>query len=131
MEEFDYKKFLVENRLTPNSRLLRENNNNTPIPDVNGIVNDVQSLATKALEDFDLVSNNADEIGVEDGEVDETHQSIDFAGITAFIVPKGGYPEWGNFKQTFASETNDGEYVEGRAWWKRYPQEGYDIIFFV
>jgi hypothetical protein len=24
MEEFDYKKFLVENRLTPNSRLLNE-----------------------------------------------------------------------------------------------------------
>lgn len=38
MEEFDYKKFLVENKLTPNSRLLRENmegveiNGNTPIP---------------------------------------------------------------------------------------------------
>ena len=38
MEEFDYKKFLVENRLTLNSRLLRENmegvkiEGNTPIP---------------------------------------------------------------------------------------------------
>ena len=38
MEEFDYRKFLVENKLTPNSRLLSENmegveiNGNTPIP---------------------------------------------------------------------------------------------------
>jgi len=38
MEEFDYRKFLTENKLTPNSRLLSENmegveiNGNTPIP---------------------------------------------------------------------------------------------------
>jgi len=79
MEEFDYKKFLVENRLTPNSRLLNEN-----ISKFEDYISGMFDMSVSEKEGFQTGIWEKEEYA------SDAYEGTDFADLSTYLDSVGG-----------------------------------------
>lgn len=113
MGEFDYRKFLVENKLTPNSRLLNEEEQLSLFPDDKVNLEPFKELLNKGSFDHSDLSDAIKASGIKGSDFEETLNGL------GFDVEKESY-----------TETNSGEIADFSVNHPNYTSKGAAVSFF-